>query len=134
MSAEPRAGLGANRNLPLAPGTGDATWLAAVDVLCAEVRARGADALVVSLGAGRGGVRSGEPAPGQRRTAYREAGERIGTLAPTVVVQEGGYDLPTLGRLVVAAPLGLAFAAPRAPLDRAGGGYLGSPDDACLEP
>src|SRR6202043_2863584 len=43
-------GLGANRNLPLSPGTGDAGWLAAVDVLCSDVRAHGADAVVVSLG------------------------------------------------------------------------------------
>src|SRR5205085_1695507 len=43
-------GLGANRNLPLAPGTEDSDWLAAVDVLCEDVRAHGADALVVALG------------------------------------------------------------------------------------
>lgn len=43
-------GTGANRNLPLAPGTGDQGWLAAVDLLCAEAAAYGADALVVSLG------------------------------------------------------------------------------------
>ncbi len=100
------AGLGANRNLPLAPGSGDLEWLAAVDALCAEVRARGADALVVSLGLDA--AASDPESPLQvSAEAYREAGERIGTLAPTVVVQEGGYDLPTLGRLAVAALSGL---------------------------
>ncbi len=43
-------GTGANTNLPLAPGTGDAGWLEAVELLCARVRSHGADAVVVSLG------------------------------------------------------------------------------------
>src|SRR5215469_7501869 len=44
------AGHGANRNIPLAPGSGDDVWLAAIDQLCADVRASGADTVVVSLG------------------------------------------------------------------------------------
>jgi acetoin utilization deacetylase AcuC-like enzyme len=39
--------------------------------------------------------------------AYRNAGERIGALGPAVVVQEGGYDLASIGSLVVAALAGL---------------------------
>jgi len=39
--------------------------------------------------------------------AYREAGRRVGTLGPTVVVQEGGYDLTALGGLAVGALAGL---------------------------
>jgi len=43
------------------------------------------------------------------RAGYREAGRRLGALGlPTVAVQEGGYHLPTLGDLVVAALAGLA--------------------------
>jgi acetoin utilization deacetylase AcuC-like enzyme len=40
---------------------------------------------------------------------YRRAGDALGALGlPTVAVQEGGYHLPTLGRLVAAALEGLA--------------------------
>jgi acetoin utilization deacetylase AcuC-like enzyme len=94
-------GAGCNRNLPLAPGTGDGGWLAAVDVLCAESPVRNADALVVSLGVD---AAVGDPESPLRVTedGYREAGRRIGALGPAVFVQEGGYDLASLGRLVVA--------------------------------
>lgn len=33
---------------------------------------------------------------------YRAAGERLGRLGPAVLVQEGGYDLASLGALVAA--------------------------------
>jgi acetoin utilization deacetylase AcuC-like enzyme len=100
-------GEGGNRNLPLAPGTGDEGWLAAVDVLCGEVRARGADALVVSLGLD---AAASDPESPLRVTedGYREAGRRIAALAPAVLVQEGGYDLASLGGLAVAALGGAA--------------------------
>jgi acetoin utilization deacetylase AcuC-like enzyme len=39
---------------------------------------------------------------------YREAGRRLGQLAPLVLVQEGGYDLATLGGLAVAVLRGVA--------------------------
>jgi acetoin utilization deacetylase AcuC-like enzyme len=42
---------------------------------------------------------------------YRQAGERIGALGPVVAVQEGGYDLSTLGSLVLAALAGLTGSA-----------------------
>jgi ABC-type dipeptide/oligopeptide/nickel transport system ATPase component len=42
-------GEGASRHLPLAPGTGDAGWLAALDELCADVARRGADLTVAAL-------------------------------------------------------------------------------------
>lgn len=95
-------GLGANRNLPLAPGTGDAAWLEAVEVLCEDVAAHGAEALVVSLGLD---AATSDPESPLQVTAdgYRQAGERIGLLGPAVVVQEGGYDLAAIGELVVAA-------------------------------
>jgi acetoin utilization deacetylase AcuC-like enzyme len=103
-------GLGANRNLPLAPGTGDADWLAAVDVLCAEARTRGTEAVVVSLGVD---AAESDPESPLRVSAdgYRQAGERIGALGPVVAVQEGGYDLSTLGSLVLAALAGLTGSA-----------------------
>jgi acetoin utilization deacetylase AcuC-like enzyme len=100
-------GEGGNRNLPLPPGTGDDGWLAGVDVLCGEVRARGADALVVSLGLD---AAASDPESPLRVTedGYREAGRRIAALAPAVLVQEGGYDLASLGGLAVAALRGAA--------------------------
>ena len=100
-------GEGCNRNLPLAPGTGDDGWLAAVDALCAESQVRNADALVVSLGVD---AAAGDPESPLRVTedGYREAGLRIGALGPAVFVQEGGYDLASLGRLVVATLDGAA--------------------------
>jgi acetoin utilization deacetylase AcuC-like enzyme len=99
-------GEGANRNLPLAPGTPDEQWLAAVGMLCADVRARGADAVVVSLGVD---AAAGDPESPLQVSAdgYRRAGELIGALGPVVAVQEGGYDLATLGGLVVSALSGL---------------------------
>jgi acetoin utilization deacetylase AcuC-like enzyme len=91
----------ANRNLPLAPGVGDAEWVSAVTELAEWVR--GADALVVPLGVD---AAEGDPTSPLRVTAhgFREGGRVLGGLGlPTVVVQEGGYDLPTLGDLVLAA-------------------------------
>ncbi len=103
------AGQGHNHNLPLAPGTGDEGWLAALDALCGEVRALGADALVVSLGVD---AAADDPESPLRVTedGYREAGRRIAALGPAVLVQEGGYDLASLGRLVVATLEGAASA------------------------
>jgi acetoin utilization deacetylase AcuC-like enzyme len=97
-------GSGANRNLPLAPGAGDDEWLAAVEEL---VRAVSADAVVVALGVDAGEADRYAPL---RVTAggFREGGRLVGSLElPTVVVQEGGYDLATLGPLVRAFLEGL---------------------------
>jgi len=104
-------GDGFNRNLPLAPGTGDDGWLAAVDLLCAEARELRPDVLVVSLGLD---AAAEDPESPLQVTAagYREAGRRIAALAPAVFIQEGGYHLPTLGPLAVAALDGAAAAIP----------------------
>jgi acetoin utilization deacetylase AcuC-like enzyme len=100
------AGEGANRNLPLAPGTGDDGWLAAVHELCDEVSLRGADAVVVSLGVDAAAADPESPLQ-VSADGYRTAGELIGSLGPVVAVQEGGYDLPSLGGLVVATLTGM---------------------------
>lgn len=91
-------GNGANHNVPLEPGADDGDWLAAVDELLEHVQ--GAKALVVSLGVD---AAASDPESPLQVTAegYREAGRRIGaTRLPTVFVQEGGYDLLTIGELV----------------------------------
>ena len=93
-------GAGATRNLPLSEATGDEPWLAAVAELAAWVS--DCDALVVSLGVD---AAADDPESPLLVTAdgYREAGRLLaGTGLPAVVVQEGGYHLPTLGGLVAA--------------------------------
>ena len=100
------AGAGANRNLPLAPGTGDNDWLAAIAVICDDVRDRGADAVVVSLGVDAAAADQESPLQ-VTAEGYARAGELVGALGPVVAVQEGGYDLPSLGGLVVATLGGL---------------------------
>jgi acetoin utilization deacetylase AcuC-like enzyme len=100
-------GLGANLNLPLAPGTGDAGWLAAVGAAVEAVRGFEAEGLVVALGVD---AAAGDPNSPLEVTAdgYRSAGALLGALGlPTVVVQEGGYDPDTIGGLVLAALEGL---------------------------
>ena len=94
-------GAGANLNVTIGEGTDDAGWLAGVDRLLAAVGEHGSDAVVVSLGVD---AAIGDPNSPLEVTAagFREAGRRIGALRrPTVFVQEGGYDLPTLGPLVL---------------------------------
>jgi acetoin utilization deacetylase AcuC-like enzyme len=91
-------GGGANRNLPLAPGAGDAEWLAAIDDLLEW--ARDATAFVVALGVD---AAAGDPESPLTVTpeGFRAAGRAIGAAGkPTVLVQEGGYDLDTIGELV----------------------------------
>jgi acetoin utilization deacetylase AcuC-like enzyme len=98
---------GSNRNLPLAPGTGDEAWLAAVTELAGWAGERGAGALVVALGVD---AAAGDPESPLQVSAngYRAAGRALGELSlPTVVVQEGGYDLATIGALVRATLEGL---------------------------
>jgi acetoin utilization deacetylase AcuC-like enzyme len=90
----------ANLNLPLAPGSGDVSWLAAVGRLTATADEHGAEALVVALGVD---AADGDPNSPLAVTepAYREAGRLLGQLGlPTVFVQEGGYVLETIGPLV----------------------------------
>jgi acetoin utilization deacetylase AcuC-like enzyme len=95
-----------NLNLPLAPGSPDIAWLAAVQ-RAAEFAAQ-AKALVVALGVD---AAAGDPeSPLEVSSAgYREAGRILGDLRlPTVVVQEGGYDLAAIGPLVGETLAGLA--------------------------
>jgi acetoin utilization deacetylase AcuC-like enzyme len=93
-------GGGANRNEPLAPGSGDGDWLAAVESLAAWAREGSAEALVVALGVDAAG---GDPESPLEVTpaGFRAAGATLSALGlPTVLVQEGGYDLDTIGPLV----------------------------------
>lgn len=100
-------GEGANRNLPLDPGSGDDPWLRAVESLCGWVGDEGASALVVALGVD---AAAGDPESPLRVSSegYHRAGRLLGELGlPTVVVQEGGYDLERIGALVTTTLAGL---------------------------
>jgi acetoin utilization deacetylase AcuC-like enzyme len=93
-------GEGHNRNLPLPEGTADAAWLDGVRDVADWVS--GADALVVSLGVD---AAADDPESPLLVTAdgYHGAGDLLGDLGlPAVIVQEGGYHLPSLGGLVAA--------------------------------
>jgi acetoin utilization deacetylase AcuC-like enzyme len=92
------AGLGANLNLPLAPGSGDREMLAALDTALAAIGGFSADALVVSLGFDASehdplGVLKVTSA-GFAAMAHRIAEAEL----PTVLIQEGGYMSAVLGR------------------------------------
>ena len=114
---------GANRNLPLPPGAGDDEWLAAVARARAGGATSGAEALVVALGVDAAGGDPESPLEVTRATASARPGARSARSGlPTVVVQEGGYDLATIGGLVLATLEGLeegACGMPE-PLDRVG--------------
>jgi len=96
------AGEGATRNLLVGEDTSDDGWLDAVHGLVEWARTGGCTALVVSLG-----VDAAKEDPESpllvTREGYRRAGVLVGASGlPTVIVQEGGYHLPTLGDLVAA--------------------------------
>jgi acetoin utilization deacetylase AcuC-like enzyme len=75
----------------------DAEYLSALDAVLAEVRSREVLGLVVSLGVD---TYRDDPISdlGLTLDAYFPMGRLLGELGvPTVVVQEGGYDLSELG-------------------------------------
>ena len=95
-------GVGANLNIPLAPGSDDRPFLDGVATLADTATAHGSTALVVSLGVDAAADDPESPLE-VTRDGYRQAGERLAALGlPTVLVQEGGYHLPSLGGLVAA--------------------------------
>ena len=95
-------GAGATRNLPLPEGAADGPWLDAVGELADWAVAEGCAALVVSLGVDAA-VDDPESPLLVTVDGYRAAGMSLGgTGLPAVVVQEGGYHLPSLGGLVAA--------------------------------
>jgi acetoin utilization deacetylase AcuC-like enzyme len=102
------AGRGTTRNLPLPPGTTDATYLAALDEALDAVAAHDPAAVVVSLGLD---AFAGDPIGSLGLTAagFRAIGERVGALArPTLLLQEGGYAVEHLGGLATAVLSGIA--------------------------
>lgn len=95
-------GEATNLNLPIAPGGGDHEWLAGVDRVIEAMVVFDPDAIVVSLGVDAGASDLNSPLL-VTEDGYRGAGTRIAGLdLPIVFVQEGGYDLTTIGVLVAA--------------------------------
>jgi acetoin utilization deacetylase AcuC-like enzyme len=93
-----------NLNLPLPPGSGDEAWLGGVQELAAW--AERAEAIVVALGVD---AAAADPESPLEVTAagFRRAGRLVGGLGvPTVIIQEGGYDLEAIGPLVRETLLG----------------------------
>ena len=95
-------GAGCTRNRPLPDGTADGDWLAMIEDLADWLVAAACTALVVSLGVDAA-VDDPESPLMVTGDGYRAAGSILGGAGlPAVVVQEGGYHLPTLGGLVAA--------------------------------
>jgi acetoin utilization deacetylase AcuC-like enzyme len=101
--AEETGGAGAegcNMNHPLARGAGDTPWLAAIESGCDAIRRFGADALVLALG-----FDASADEPLGFLDVSDDGFARAGALAaglglPTVIVQEGGYAVASLPRLL----------------------------------
>ena len=104
-------GAGANHNFPLPLGTDWGRYAPALDAAADVIRAFGADALVVSLGVDT----SAEDYDTfeLRADDFTRMGATIGALGlPTLLVQEGGYDLGVIGRNVVNVLRGVDDASP----------------------
>ena len=111
MSAESNDGLDSNRNRPLAGGpratrhwlgTVEANWSTEATQWHADTPRRIARSRRCG---GRSRTARFELTPGGVRRDVRRS---LGAMVPTVLVQEGGYVLDTLGDLVLAALRGLA--------------------------
>jgi len=101
-------GAGATRNLPLPAGTDDGQYLAALATACEAIAAYGPGLLVVSLGVD---TYVGDPMCDLAVTTdgFERQGALVGELGiPTIVVQEGGYDISAIGANVRRWLLGLA--------------------------
>jgi acetoin utilization deacetylase AcuC-like enzyme len=90
-------GAGSNFNVPLAAGTDDDEYLAALAGACEAISAFAPGMLIVSLGVD---TFHDDPISDLAITSdgFRRQGELVSQLAlPTVVLQEGGYDVDALG-------------------------------------
>jgi acetoin utilization deacetylase AcuC-like enzyme len=101
-------GKGTNWNVPLPPGTSQDQYLGALDMLLDRLAVFDPRWLVVSAGFD---TYAHDPVGTFQLTTagYHEIGRRMRQIdVPTLVVQEGGYHIPDLGKNVVALLHGLA--------------------------
>lgn len=106
QTGHPDKAPGSTLCLPLAPGTTWAEYAPALDAALGAISAFGAEALVVSLGMDAL-VGDPETMPGAGMALipadFGQAGAQVAALRlPTVIVQEGGYDLAALPAAAVA--------------------------------
>ena len=111
---ETGAGRGAGRNLnvPLAIGTADDDYASALGAACEAIAGFDPGLVVVSLGVD---TFHNDPISDLAITTQglREQGELVAQLAlPTVILQEGGYDVAAIGDNVSAFLLGIAGITP----------------------
>jgi acetoin utilization deacetylase AcuC-like enzyme len=96
-----------NLNVVVAPGSGDERWLEGVQALVDATRLFEPQAVVVALGVDAARADPESPLD-VTQDGFAEAGRLLGGLGlPTVVVQEGGYDLAAIGPLVRATLQGV---------------------------
>ena len=100
-------GAGTNLNVPLPAGTDDDAYLAALGTTCEAIAAFGSSIVIVSLGVD---TFHNDPISDLAITTegFRAQGQLVAQLAlPTVVLQEGGYDVDAIGDNVRAFLLGV---------------------------
>jgi len=100
-------GAGSNLNVPPASGTDDEAYLASLGSACEAIDAFGPSIVIVSLGVD---TFHNDPISDLAITTegFRAQGELVAQLAlPTVVLQEGGYDVDAIGDNVRAFLLGV---------------------------
>ncbi len=91
------AGTGTNINIPLAAGADDDAYLRALGDACAAIATFDPSIVVVSLGVD---TYHNDPISdlGITTDGFRRQGAMVGELGrPTVVLQEGGYDVDAIG-------------------------------------
>jgi acetoin utilization deacetylase AcuC-like enzyme len=101
------AGAGANLNIPLPAGTDDEAYLDSLAIACDAIGAFGADVLIVSLGVD---TFRNDPISDLAISTdgFGAQGRMVARLGlPTVVLQEGGYDVAAIGDNVRSFLLGL---------------------------
>jgi acetoin utilization deacetylase AcuC-like enzyme len=97
-------GFGMNHNFPLPKGTGDSAYLETLETAIAQVQRFQPEFFLVSLGFD---ILQGDPAGGFDLSlpGLGEIARRISRLThrgiPTILVQEGGYNLGNLGEYAV---------------------------------
>jgi acetoin utilization deacetylase AcuC-like enzyme len=100
-------GARANLNVPLAAGTGDEAYLDALGSACEAITAFRPELVIVSLGVD---TFHNDPISDLAISTdgFRAQGELVAQLAlPTVILQEGGYDVGAIGDNVRAFLLGV---------------------------
>lgn len=91
-------GEGWNHNLPLHTGDGDEEFVAGVEALASLVAEQRCETLVVSLGVDAGADDVNSPLDVSSR-GFSRVGALLAALGlPTILIQEGGYDLLALQR------------------------------------